>query len=143
MKSVLHNFLESYTSRYSDYHGFWIFGFVVGTMQQSTVDLIDTRSDLAAGTAPETLAVELAINKFREQMAKARLPLSAIREARLEIRKLPENRNGFVNGTECSGWDVLFKVEAAIDSGETYYREKSIFVAPHDARREHRSTRGT
>ena len=29
IKSVLHNFLGTYTSRYSDYNGYWLFGFMV------------------------------------------------------------------------------------------------------------------
>jgi hypothetical protein len=143
MKSVLHNFLESYTSRNSDYDGFWVFGFMVETMQSTNVDLIGARSDYRAGLAPETFAVRLATTKFREQLSKSRLTLSGTREARLEIRKLRGDRSGFVNGMECLGWDVLFRVEAAMDSGETYRCEKSMFIAPHNSRVERRSTRGT
>ena len=40
MKSVLHNFLETYTSRYSDYDGFWVFGFIVETMLPANIDLM-------------------------------------------------------------------------------------------------------
>ena len=73
MKGVLHNFLESYTSRYSDYDGFWVFGFMVETMESANVDLLRASSDVSAGIAPETFAVRLATIKFLEQVAKARL----------------------------------------------------------------------
>ncbi len=29
IKAVLDNFLGTYTSRYSDFHGYWLFGFLV------------------------------------------------------------------------------------------------------------------
>lgn len=29
IKSVLHNFLGTYISRYSDFRGYWLFGFLV------------------------------------------------------------------------------------------------------------------
>jgi len=142
MKSVLHNFLETYTSRYSDYDGIWVFGFIVETMLPANIDLMAS-SDFRADLPPEPFAVQLASTKFREQVSKGRLTLSSIREARLEILKGARNRNGLVNGTECVGWDVLFKVEVLMNSGEVYRREKSIFVARHDSRVECRSTRAT
>ena len=37
---VLHNFLGTFTSRYSDFNGYWIFGFLVEKMDSVRIDLL-------------------------------------------------------------------------------------------------------
>jgi hypothetical protein len=40
LNSVLRGFLGSYSSRYSDFDGFWLFGFLVSDLALMEVDLL-------------------------------------------------------------------------------------------------------
>ena len=40
IKGVLHNFIGTYTSRYSDYDGYWLFGMVVRDVAELRIDLL-------------------------------------------------------------------------------------------------------
>ena len=64
IKGVLDNFLGTYTSRYTDYEGYWLFGLLVADLGEVEFDL------LAAGGSPDSpLGVaELAASlKFADQ----------------------------------------------------------------------------
>ena|SRR5438128_5003086 len=140
IKGVLHNFLGTFTSRYSDFDGYWVFGFLVERMDGASIDLLDLRTE-SADTTPSAFARRLAAQKFAEQIAKAGLPRSWFREARLDISKSAEPRFGAVNGRSCFGYDVRFLAHAVTDLGRTYDTTLSIFVAPHDPKVELRSAR--
>ena len=140
IKGVLHNFLGTFTSRYSDFDGYWVFGFLVGSMDDVRIDLLVASADSADAT-PSAFARRLATQKFAEQIAKAGLPSSWFREARLDISKSSESRLGFVNGRSSSGYDMRFLAHAVTDLGMVYDCTASIFVAPHDPNAESRSTR--
>jgi hypothetical protein len=140
IRGVLGNFLGTYVSRYSEYEGYWLFGFLAG-------DLGELRIDLLAPTVnqPDTpldLAVRSAAAKFMEQVEKASLAPSQIRDAWLTIRRLPRSVEGSVNGHPCAGNNLSFVAVATMDSGRRYEREQFVFVAPHDAEIEVRSARG-
>jgi len=142
IKGVLHNFLGTYTSRYSDYDGYWLFGMLVGDVGELKIDLLSPSAATSA-SAPVAAAIQLAAQKFREQMEKAGLSVSWVREARLDITRLPDSRRGPVNGRVCAGHDVRFVARVVSDYGKAYESEMSVFVAPHDSGVELRSTRGT
>ena len=40
IKGVLGNFLGTYVSRYSDYDGYWLFGFLVGDLGELRINLL-------------------------------------------------------------------------------------------------------
>ena len=113
----------------------------MANFQHLSVDLLNCDVDTPVGTL-ETIATRLARAKFKEQLAKAAVPLSTICEARLEIEKLPGTLKGIVNGHGCDGHLVLFRAQATTDHGKTYQSERSVFVAPHNPRVELRSARG-
>ena len=140
IKGVLHNFLGTFTSRYSDFDGYWLFGFLVEDIAGMRIDLLDDDDDRAR-VSPSAFTKWLAARKFAEQLAKAGLPKSWLREARLDISKSPEHRPGLVNGRSSSGYDVKFQAHAVTDLGKAYARTASIFVAPHDPKIELRSAR--
>jgi hypothetical protein len=96
LNSILYNFLGTYTSRYSDLGGYWLFGFLIENITHISIDLLD-QSIVDAGTNPLTFARKLAVTKFSEQVAKSGLPNSVIREAHLEISKYPELKQAEVN----------------------------------------------
>jgi hypothetical protein len=141
IKGVLHNFLETYTSRYSDYDGYWLFGVLIEELEQFNINLLDTGCGTTE-SAPMTAAVQLAATKFQEQMGKAGLSMSCIREARLAATKSSNLRNGYVNGHRSTGFDISFIARAVSHGGKSYECRKSVFVAPHDPDVELRSTRG-
>lgn len=85
-----------YMSRYSDYHGYWLFGFLVSDHQHLCIDLISEQVYSAEGT-PEATAVALARTKFYEQVAKAGLSFNSVRAAELEIIRMPGIRKGLQN----------------------------------------------
>jgi len=142
IKGVLHNFLGTYTSRYSDYDGFWLFGILLGDVEELKIDLL-SGSVGTSQPAPVTAAIELAVQRFAEQVEKAGLSVSCVREARLEITKLPGSQRGAVHGHISVGNHVRFVARVVSDYGKTYEGTRTVFVAPHDASVERRSTRGT
>src|SRR5437867_4191419 len=107
IKGVLHNFLGTYTSRYSDYDGYWVFGMLIGDVGELRIDLLHP-SIATTMAAPVAAAIQLAAQKFQEQMEKSGLTVSCAREAHLVITRLPESREGAVNGRACTGHDVRF-----------------------------------
>ncbi|HEY0101708.1 MAG TPA: hypothetical protein VGB76_22475 [Pyrinomonadaceae bacterium] len=142
INGALHNFLETYASRYSDYDGYWIFGMLVRELEQFNIDLLNTVDDIS-DTTPMAAAVRFARANFKDQVEKAGLSLSCLREANLAIIKSSDLGSGFVNGHRSAGFDVSFVAKAVSHRDKTYERKKSVFVAPHDPGVEQRSTRRT
>jgi len=136
---VLRNFLGTYTSRHSEYDGYWLFGFLVADLGELRVDLLAPPAD--APDAPLGVAVRSAAVKFADQVRKAGLLRPQIREAWLTIRKLPGAAVGTVNGVPCAGHNVSFAAGAVMGEDKCYEHTQVVFVAPHDAGVEMRSTR--
>jgi hypothetical protein len=130
INSVLHNFLGTYTSRYSDYEGFWLFGFLVDSLDVLEIDLLHIEGKTLEFT-PLSFAIKLAVAKFSEQIVKSGISVSDIYEANLNIIKSPVIMRGPVNGHICTGNDLCFTVKATSRLGKKYERATSIFVAPH------------
>ena len=137
---VLHNFLGTYTSRYSDYEGYWIFGLLVNELEELRIDLLSLNESSTEKTPIETAKL-IAAQKFKEQIEKAGGTLACIREAHLDIKKLPGSENGIVNGRVCTGFTARFAARAVSDHGKAYEGEMSIFVASHNPQVELRSNR--
>src|SRR5262245_28787953 len=96
VRGVLGNFLGTYTSRYSDSDGYWLFGFLVADLGELRIDLLAPPASDSEG--PLGLAVRSAAAKFADQMQKAGLVCPQIQEAWLTIRKLSGQTAGSVNG---------------------------------------------
>jgi hypothetical protein len=140
LNGALHNFLATFTSRYSDYDGYWLFGFLLNDADELEIDLLNADSELPV-SSPLEFARNIAGQKFREQLAKAGLNISCAREACVTITKLPEIRRGLVNGHVSDGHEVRCLASVITDLGGSYQRRMSIFVAPHNSELELRSTR--
>jgi hypothetical protein len=52
---------------------------------------------------------------------------------------MPGMRKGVINWQECDGYDLVFKVSVTMDNDRVYARQRSVFVAPHNASIEVRS----
>jgi hypothetical protein len=139
IQSVLHNFLGTYISRYSDYEGYWLFGFMVESLDCIEFDLF--AADCSSPATIDEFARQLAVARFADQLCKSMLARSRVREARLSIRRLPTTIIGPVNGRQSNGHGVRFEVTAITDMGQRFESAKTIFVAPHNSKREIRSTR--
>jgi hypothetical protein len=139
IKGALRNFLSTYTSRYSDYDGYWLFGFLVPWLDQLSIDLLGPSPTVVAH--PLQAAIRTAIERFHDQLRKAGLDPARLGAARLVIRKLAEPVEGFVNGCLAPGFHVVFAIHAVTTSGRRYESDVTTFVAPHDPSLELRSTR--
>ncbi len=139
IKGVLGNFLGTYVSRYSDYHGYWLFGFLVGNLGELRINLLG--QSVSDPDSPLGVAVNIAVAKFEDQRLKAALASSQIREALLTITQLPGLVSGEINGHSCPGFNVSFLVAAVMDDDKRYERKRVVFMAPHQAAIERRSKR--
>ena len=135
---VVHNFLGTYTSRYSDHEGWWVFGLAEAQLADAQLDLLGSTPQSAN---PLSAVTQMAQGRFAEQLAKAHIPSSFVREAQLSITRNPELVRGAVNGRWCDGHTFTFTVRVVSDREKTFENKASIFVAPHDATIERRSTR--
>jgi hypothetical protein len=140
LKSVVYGLVGTYTSRNSDYDGYWVFGLVLDDLQDARLDLLCTGVG-PVGRRPWSFARRLAVAKFREQLMKAGLDGGCVRTAELLIHTLPGSSRGFVNGQASDGRTVLFTARVETSTGRLFERAVSVFVAPHDARVEQRSIR--
>jgi hypothetical protein len=82
----------------------------------------------------------LAVAKFLDQLAKAGLSVSSVASATLVVERLGA-ATSLVDWHERAGFHVRFRVTATADTGRVFAHEVSVFVAPHDARLERRSSR--
>jgi hypothetical protein len=141
IRGALSGLLGHYTSRYSDYDGYWLFGILVADLNKLKIDLLAS-DDAIDGAEPLRAAARLARHTFRDQMTKAGVPVSLVREACLEItRSETPSAKGLVNGLVKPGYEVTFVARAVSDLGTAYELACSAFVAPHDPAVEQRSAR--
>jgi hypothetical protein len=138
MKAVLWNFLGTFTSRYTDFQGYWLFGFLIEDLVELRIDLLVPASGEAG--SPPGAVTHAAVAKFDDQLRKAGLDKRRIREAWLTIRKLPERVDGTLDTRGRAGHRVAFLATAVMDNGRQYERERFAIVAPHDPSRETRSS---
>ncbi|MBL8269408.1 hypothetical protein [Steroidobacter sp.] len=137
---VLHNFLGTLTSRYSDFGGYWLFGFLIEVSDSLHFDLLEQVEELADST-PTAVARRLAVQKFEDQLRKGRLPAAWLREARLDIRRSPESRTAVAGDRTRTGYDLEFEARVVTDLGGSYVSTASVFVSPHDSGVELQSSR--
>ena len=142
MKSVLMGFLGTYTSRYSDFGGYWLHGQLPMGLQHYHFDLMalaEANTFTLGLTIKEKVreaARRLAIRRFSEQLEKSGLNVDVVREATLQIRMKPALVNGRQGDEFSQGHMVEFVADALMDNGRRYQKESIVFVAPHDPSKE-------
>jgi len=141
VKSVLWNFLGTFTSRYTDFRGYWLFGFLIDDLSTLHIDLLAPVVHEPA--SPEDAARHAAVIKFEDQLRKSRLSRHRIREASLTIRKFPEPVAVSINGHSRPGHRLTFLATAILDNDRRYERETTALVAPHDPLVEVRASWGS
>jgi hypothetical protein len=109
-------------------------------LADADVDLLDSAN---LGEDVLSAVIQLARSRFAEQLAKAKIPSSFVRQARLSVTRSSESHRGPVNGRWCDGHTFTIAVRVVSDHGKTFEDTASIFVAPHNATIERRSIRST
>jgi hypothetical protein len=136
MKSVLHNFLGTFTSRYSDYNGYWLMGFPVSERQPLEIDLLDNGA--APDNTPVASARAIAGSKFRDQLTKHGLAVNCLTGARVSIEIPPDEIDGQVDSHLCRGRAMTLRAEATVEGGRRFESRRTVFVAQHNPLFEHR-----
>lgn len=134
LKCVLHNFLGTFASRHSDFRGYWLFGQLPAELDRWEVDL---RGAAPTEDEPLDFAMRLAIRRFEEQLAKAGLGMSVVREAVLSCVRV-EPALGLQGDFEVQGHRVELRVRVVTDRGRVVEHHHTMFVALHDPSRERR-----
>lgn len=137
LHSVLQGFLGTFRSRYSDHGGYWIFGLVISEIETKTIDLLANDVD----HQPAAILTPLARLRFREQIDKHHVPIAYVRSAQLELRRVGELGRPAIDLYSADGYELSMTVRVTTDLGKTHAKEAKIFAAPHDPKRETRSTR--
>ena len=137
LRSVAHNFLGTFMSRYTDFDGYWLFGFIVERVPKATIDLLDQAD--ADSSDPVAVFRAAAQSKFQEQLAKAgfgrdRLSGAELRWLRSDLEMVP------------SVWGPRpgYKVTAEVLVGTVrrqFSRVASEFILAHNPDLERRSGR--
>jgi hypothetical protein len=138
MKSVLSGFLGTYTSRYSDYQGYWLLGLAESDLPKLSIDLLSEATSKGDKSTVLWLLRSLAVRRFGEQFAKAGFVLEAIREARLSVRVSHQVAKGWQGDSISDGHQYEFTVRAVMDNGRVFEATREVFVAPHDPAKERR-----
>jgi hypothetical protein len=136
LRSVVHNALDAYVSRYSSYQGYWLFGFLVANLDRLDFDLLAPQG--SSGT-PFEAAEARAVRVFREQLAKAGLEVGRVRKAGLTLRR-GRVANVVVEAFTASGWELHASIAVDAVSDRAFHAERLLFVADHNPRLERRST---
>jgi hypothetical protein len=137
---ALHNFLGTFTSRNSDFNGYWVCGFLAREVGPIRFELLGDHA-VNLKMSPVTFAQRLAAQLFGEVIAKINLPREWIREAYLDISKSESMRNSLAGGQVRACFEVRFHAQVITDLGKVYGRVVSMPIAPHDPAVEWRSTR--
>jgi hypothetical protein len=130
MTNVLRAFLGTYSSRHSDYHGYWVFGQIRPQLEGLQIDLLSDVDD--ASLAAVRFAQRLARRRFREQLDKAKLPVGRIISARLRVQAFGAGAFEWRGDFSREGGDYRFDAVAQMHSGRIYEASQQVFVALHD-----------
>jgi hypothetical protein len=125
-------------SRYSEFNGYWLFGYLVPHSMPLEIDLLASHMGLAT---PVETAAHIAEMKFADQLRKAGIDKSVLRTARLRITCSPDwtrcqvlrvTITSPVHFVERNCYTVTFLAEAEFSNGHRAAVERSALVAPHD-----------
>ena len=143
INGVLDGFLGNLVSRYSEFQGYWLLGFLAVERMSLEIDL--RRGGPRVGYSPEERFVEVASRQFNDQLGKWQIPPSWVAAARLDVTWSNDVVNEVVNGRfgrdTRDGYEATFAASVKTDLGRTLARAKHVFVSPHDSSTEMPSAR--
>jgi len=139
MNKVLTNFLSSFTSRRTNFDGYWAFGFITDHLKALELDLLD--GNVPDGPAPLQYVLERAVDIFQDQASKAGLTAFMVKSATLSIHLIDQPpTTQVIEGHERSGELYQCTATAEMDNGSRFQQEVGLFIAPHDPDLEMRRT---
>jgi hypothetical protein len=136
--SCARGFLGTIISRYSNYDGYWIYGFLIKQHESIEINLLDS-IDNYPGRNPLKYFTRISINKFHTQVIKNQINEKDIQEAKLTVRNTNITSWGFVNRERSIGFDVVVEIVIVKSNGRKIVEKKNIFVAPHNPSKELRN----
>ncbi len=134
---IIRNVLGAYTSRNSDYYGYWLFGFLVNGPGAYRIDLLVPTSPTMYG-CPTDAAADIARGIFADQVLKAEFDFARITSEVLTITQDPAPALSVFGNTPRSGHHLHVAISAAAGTA-VYSASVRIFAAPHDPSLEMRS----
>jgi hypothetical protein len=139
LRGALGNFLGKFTSRYREFEGYWLFGFLVVEHESFEIDLIKSTHDLTV--TPLATVTQLARSAFEDQIRKAKLLPNQVSEAKGVFVKHPDQCEGWVNTHRKKGFNVTIRAEAMSNRQKCFAKVVKLFIAPHDPLSEYQSQR--
>jgi hypothetical protein len=132
-QKVVETFLADFTSRRSEYHRYWLFGFLFDAEPHLQIDLLggETR-----GRGPIDLARRRAVYVFYDRLVAAQVQPSDVARACLTITRDVGSVDQVAGGVLRRGRQMIFRIVCVYD-GALHHAECTRFVAPHDAALEH------
>lgn len=130
LQGALAGFLGTYASRYSDFEGFWLFGFLVSDFPLLEIDLLGV-SECDPRT-PDGRATALARARFREQIERAGLSPDVVKAALLVIQRERPTVVVPGNGQARAGFEVRLTVTAVSNWGRVFRSERRLSAFPYD-----------
>jgi hypothetical protein len=129
IKGALQGFLGTFTSRYSDFHGYWLLGQLLANVSRWQVDLL---ASPPAGDSLSDYAARLAGRRFAEQVGKSGVAIELVRSAAMEIESKSELVEGWRGDHRTQGHMFDVGVRVCMDTGSKYSDRVGVFIAPHD-----------
>jgi hypothetical protein len=138
IRGAIGNFLGMYVSRYSDHEGYWLFGYLVPELETLHIDLLHPPED---ERAPFQRAIDVATNRFREQLLKAGIDIDVVRTAELTLSRQSGALPVVVNDATAVGWEILAVVRVESNRGRRFETQRRLKVARHNPSVEFKSAR--
>lgn len=135
VKSAMGNFLGRFTSRYMQWDGYWLFGFLPRSVGRVDWDLL---GEPPWPVEPLGYAQALAITEFRDRIA-AVDAADLVTDAWLTVQRQPATTVVEINGHRREADVVLLTARVRCANGRAFSRTAEIAVAPHDPSIELRS----
>lgn len=130
---ALAGFLGAYTSRNSEYDGYWLLGFLVACPNPWEIDLLQAPAGLRPDD-PIEWAVTSARRTFHDQLEKARIDAHMLSSATLTLHT---EGGGVVAGRPRVA--IHFRASATVGGGRMFEHAVLVSAAAHDPTRESRS----
>jgi hypothetical protein len=129
INGAIAGFLGTYSSRYSDFRGYWLMPRLLSPSAPLTFDLMGT-GDLP--NDPCGSAERLAREKFSQQLAKHRRKPSDLKSATLEIRTSDTSKRALAGPSTRDCYTMTLSLVVAATLGKHFKRQIELLVAPHN-----------
>lgn len=140
LKSVLHNFLGTFTSRNADYNGYSFWGFVLPFLDYYEIDLLKKSKHYTENILLDEFS-DLASHTFLTQLGKHRIETYEILKARLTFAVIDSSQKIEVNGHLTQGSTLKIYAEAQTGLYTIYHKTAYLTVAKHNPEIEFKSIR--